>query len=72
MMLASLVPLLPILVIGGTAAWVYYDDKAQCERGTPVGFVLGSFRIDAPAAWAVACILMWLIFFPLYLTRRSQ
>lgn len=68
----ALLPLLPLLLIVATDLWVYLDDRSQCERGTPVEFVLGAFRIDAPAEWVVACTFMWIIFFPLYLIGRSQ
>ena len=68
----ALGPLLPLLLIVATDLWVYLDDRSQGQRGTPVEFVLGAFRIDAPAEWMVACTLMWIIFFPLYLVGRSQ
>lgn len=66
----SLLPLLPICVILVTDVWVYLDDRAQCERGTPVVFTFGALRIDAPADWVIACTLFWIIFLPLYLVGR--
>jgi hypothetical protein len=66
----SLLPLLPIVLILLTDVWVYLDDRAQSERGTPVVFSFGSFRIDAPGDWVVACTFLWIIFLPLYLVGR--
>ncbi len=70
--LVTLLPLVPLLVILGTDIWVYLDDKAQCERGKPIVFTLGAFRIDDPADWVVACTFMWVVFFPLYLVGRRD
>lgn len=66
----SLLPLVPVVVILVTDVWVYLDDRAQCERGTPVVFRYGSFRIDAPADWVVGCTFLWVMFLPLYLVGR--
>ncbi len=65
-----LIALLPLLVLVATDAWVYVDDRAQSDRGSPVVFSLSSFRIEAPAEWVVACTLVWIVFFPLYLIGR--
>jgi len=65
-----LLVLLPIVLIAATDIWVYWDDRAQCNRGAPVVFSFGSFRIERPADWVVACTFLWVIFFPLYLVGR--
>jgi hypothetical protein len=39
-----------------TSLWVFVDAR---ERG-----------IRKPAGWAIACLLLWLIFFPWYVSRR--
>ena len=70
MPLFPLLPLLPFLLILGTDVWVYLDDIALCERGAPVVFRYGAFRLDAPIDWVVACTFFWVIFFPLYLIGR--
>lgn len=72
MSLVALVPLLALLVDLGTGVWVYLDDTAQRERGTPVEFSYGSFRLDTPADWAVACMFFWVILLPLYLVGRRN
>lgn len=67
--------LIPILVIAGiaiSALWVYFDEVAQCRRGTPVVFSFGAFHVDSPGDWFGACLFLWVIFFPLYLSGRRQ
>jgi hypothetical protein len=67
-----LLPFLALLLILATSFWVYGDAKAQTDRGTPVFFSLGTFRIDTPAAWRIACVVVWIVFFPLYVVARSR
>lgn len=67
--LLSIFVLLPVLA---TDVWVYGDARAQDERGTPVVFSAGTFDIDTPAAWFFGCLLLWIVFFPLYVSRRGQ
>ena len=70
----ALVPILVllVLVVLATDVWVYVDAKALCERGTPVVFSIGTFRVDTPAAWFFGCLFLWIVFFPLYITGRRQ
>ncbi len=69
----ALVPVLALLlVVIATDLWVYSDAKAHRERGTPVVFSAGSLNVDTPAAWCLGCLLLWILFFPLYVTRRGQ
>ncbi len=67
---SALLPILVLLPIVATDLWVYADAKAHSERGIPVVFSSGSFNMDTPAAWFVGCLLLWILFFPLYITRR--
>lgn len=65
-------PLLLLLAVLATDVWVYLDATAQGERGAPVVVSLGTFRVDTPTAWFVCCLVLWIVFFPLYLTGRGQ
>ena len=65
-------PILVLLLVVATDLWVYADAKAHRERGTPVVFSAGSLKVDTPAAWFVGCLLLWIVFFPLYTTRRGR
>jgi hypothetical protein len=68
----ALGPILVLLAVLATDVWVYGDAKANAERGTPVVFSLGTFEIDTPLAWLLGCLLLWVVFFPLYMTRRGD
>lgn len=68
--LSALGPILVLLAVLAMDVWVYEDAKARDERGIPVVFSVGAFDIDTPAAWLLGCLLLWIVFFPLYLTRR--
>jgi hypothetical protein len=65
-------PILVLLAVLFVDAWVYGDARAHAERGTPVVFSSGTFRVDTPAAWFLGCLLLWIVFFPLYITRRGK
>lgn len=67
--------LVPVVVISGLVAcvlWVLHDARANAASGHPVTVHLGDFKIDRPEAWASACLVMWVVFFPLYLKARSE
>jgi tetratricopeptide (TPR) repeat protein len=56
------------LVVLGTSIWVYLDaKKIGVKKGQLDGFCdLG------PGAWAVVCLLLWIIGFPAYLIKRGE
>jgi hypothetical protein len=66
----ALFPLLLVLIVLTSAIWVYTDASRQIERGTPVVFSYGTFRLDTPSQWFPACVFVWILFFPLYLVGR--
>ncbi|MGZ4204791.1 MAG: hypothetical protein ACXVES_05900 [Actinomycetota bacterium] len=70
--MTSLLPSLVILFVLGTDAWGYMDAKANADRGTPVVFSLPPLQLDTPVAWTVACLFLWIIFFPAYVGRRNS
>ena len=69
---SAVAPLLLLLLVLATDAWVYLDAQAHAERGAPVAVAIGAFRVDTPAAWFVCCLVLWVVFFPLYLAGRGQ
>ena len=69
---SAFVPLVVLVIVLASDVWVYQDALAQNSRGTPVFFRFGTFTIDTPAAWFIACLILWIIFFPLYFTSRSS
>jgi uncharacterized membrane protein YhdT len=68
---AALVPVLVlaigILVIG----WIYRDATQHAEVGTPVVARVGSLTVDTPTAWVAGCLVLSVIFIPLYLVSRT-
>jgi len=71
MSLVQLVPILAVLVIIGTDVWVYTDARTRAEQGNPVVLSVGSIQLDSPEVWAVACLVVWVFCFPLYLATRN-
>ena len=66
----SLVPILLVVVVAVTALWVYQDASAFEQRGAPVYFSVGGIEISTPAVWSVGCLVLWVVFLPLYVTCR--
>jgi hypothetical protein len=48
------------------------DARVRAGKGRPVGAYLGGLQLDKPETWAIACLLLWILFFPLYLKARSE
>ena len=64
-------PIVVALVVVGSDLWVYGDAKAHAERGRPVMVSIGSFQVSTPPAWFVGCLILWVVFFPLYIGARN-
>jgi cytochrome c oxidase assembly factor CtaG len=72
MTLNALVPILLMLVVLATDVWVYRDSGSRLTRGEPVTVTFGPFRLESPTVWFVACLVLWILAFPLYLVARGQ
>jgi hypothetical protein len=70
--LTVLVPILVMLVVLGSDAWVYSDAKERLRHGNRVAVSLGSVRVDTPEVWFLGCLILWVVFFPLYLTSTGR
>jgi hypothetical protein len=68
---ATLLPFIVLFVIVASGSWVYSDANERRERGTPVVVTIGPVHVDTPTTWLVACVVAWIVFFPLYLTARG-
>ena len=55
-----------LLVVIGSAFWVYSDAKQQIRTGRKFE------PISSAGGWFWACILLWIVFFPWYLVKKSQ
>ncbi len=69
---AELLPIVVVVVIIGTVFWVYADARSHAEVGEPVVFSAGSIRLDSPELWAIVCLVLWVICFPIYLATRKH
>lgn len=56
-----------ILIIA-TSIWVLFDAK---KIGAKKGLVTGIANLG-PWGWFFACLLLWIVGFPLYLAKRSS
>jgi hypothetical protein len=65
-------PLLLVFLVLSIDSWVYMDARTQADRGTPVVFSYGQFKVDTPMGWFLGCLILWIVFFPLYLAGRSR
>jgi hypothetical protein len=70
-MTIELLPIFVLLVVVAVDTWVYLDARRHEEQRTPVVFQAGTFVVDTPAMWFVACLVLWVIFFPLYMVSRG-
>jgi hypothetical protein len=68
---ASLVPVLVLPVILAVDLWVYADAKQRADQGAPVVVRIGAFVLETPVTWLVGCLILWMVFFPLYLVSRA-
>jgi hypothetical protein len=65
-----LLPLAVLAIVLGADLWVYADAKRRDELGTPVVVTIGPIEVGTPTAWLIGCLLLLIIFFPLYLVAR--
>jgi hypothetical protein len=64
-------PIAFLVVVLVSDAWVYSDATAHSKRGEPVAASLGPLELTTPGAWLVACLLLWIVFVPLYVASRN-
>ena len=70
--ISALIPTVAVLLVLGTDAWVYADARDRLRRGARVSVSVGSFQVDTPQAWFLGCLILWVVFFPLYLTATGR
>jgi hypothetical protein len=68
-MTAGLAVALALLVVASDL-WAFIDARRWSRAGTPVVLRIGSVGIESPAAWFVACLVLWIFFFPTYVAAR--
>lgn len=70
--MTAFVPLLALATVLGLDAWVYADARTRARHRSPVEATIGRLTIRTPEAWLLACLLLWVAFFPLYLTATHR
>ena len=71
-MAVSFAPVLVIALVVVTDLWVYLDAARSDRAGSPVYLRIGTVKIATPALWFLACLVLWIFFFPMYLVSRNQ
>lgn len=64
-------PLLLVMIVGATSLWVLADARSRVKVDRPVTVTFGSVTVDRPEVWATLCLLVVVLFLPLYLVARS-
>lgn len=52
--------------------WVYRDARARARAGRPVRLMAGWFQVTSADAWTAGCVILWIVFFPMYLVARYR
>ncbi|GIJ30247.1 hypothetical protein Vqi01_54090 [Micromonospora qiuiae] len=68
----ALLSILVLLVVLAVDVWVYADAKKRLSQGEQVSVSLGALRVESPEAWFLGCLILWVVFFPLYLTATRR
>jgi hypothetical protein len=66
-----LTTLLALAVALPLDVWVWVDARAHARRDEPVVLSIGSFTLQDPLQWTVACVVLLIVFFPAYLACRT-
>ena len=67
----ALVPLVVLLAILAIDPWVYADARRWAAQGAPVVARIGSFEVETPETWFLGCLVLFILFFPLYMVSRA-
>ena len=65
-------PLFPLVLIAGSGLWVNRDATRLERDHSPVVLRSSYITLDSPQDWTIACVLGWIIFFPLYVRGRGR
>lgn len=69
---SALLSIAVLLVILSVDVWVYTDARKRRRDGRPVSVSIGTFSVETPEAWFVGCLILWVVFVPLYLTAAGH
>ena len=63
--------LLVVVVLGASSLWVLQDARSRVRHHRPVVATFGGLTVERPEVWAALCLLLVVLFLPLYLVARS-
>lgn len=67
-----LAPLVLLGLLVASVLWVLNDARVRADHRRAVIMRIGDLQIDRPEVWAAGCLVLWILFFPLYLKARSE
>ncbi|MCW2787694.1 MAG: hypothetical protein JWP74_4211 [Marmoricola sp.] len=68
----ALVAVLPLVLVIAADIWVYVDARSRQGTGREPGVRIGSLQVNTPQAWAIGCVVLFVIAFPMYLVARRE
>lgn len=68
----AFVVLVPLVLVIGADLWVYSDARSRVGTGREPGVRIGSLQVSSPEAWAIGCLVLFVIVFPMYLIARRE
>lgn len=68
----ALVVFVPLVLVIAADIWVYADARSRQGTGREPGVRIGSLQVNSPEAWAIGCVALFVIAFPLYLIARRE
>lgn len=63
-------PLVILALVVASDVWVAWDATRRRARGLEVVASVGPVTLDRPEHWVLACVVLWVIAFPMYLVAR--
>ena len=63
-------PLLFLAAVLASDVWVAWDATRCRASGNDVVATVGPVSLSRPEHWILACLLLWIVTFPLYLVAR--
>lgn len=67
-----LIPAFVALLVVSVDVWVLTDARRWAQAGSPVVFRFGSLSIATPESWALACLVLFVFFLPIYAVARRS
>lgn len=69
---SNLIPILAAAAVVVSDVWVMWDASRRTADDASVRARIGPVVLTQPTQWFLACIVLWLIVFPLYLVARRR